>query len=358
MLTQLLSPLSAQQDSHAATAATGAVATTPATAIVRGALDAATRAELAQPGRRSLVWVCERMDATTMLPLERLHLRSLRRGRETVAIGGREIRLDEGTYLIADATLAARGRPDAHEPPALGLFAFGSDLLRDVCDAVDMQGPSATASAAWPAFLPTLRPHGDAVTRRLLRIERLVTEAKANTDPAAPRASVAEGIDAIDEQLRLLLGAMLDAERRLRQRADAVPGVKPATRRELLRRVLVASDFIRSRFEQPLQLADIAAAACLSSFHLLRLFEQVHGMTPHAFLVRERRAAALRLLARTRLDLGEIALRTGFGTRSSLFRHLRSKHGSGGRAIRCGSATATTPVTAPAQELLACSTRV
>ena len=79
---------------------------------------------------------------------------------------------------------------------------------------------------------------------------------------------------------------------------------------------------------------DIAAAASLSRFHLVRLFRQVHGVTPHAHLLAKRMTVAERLLAQTRLDINEIAVRAGFGTRWSLFRQLRKRRGAGGEALR------------------------
>ena len=122
--------------------------------------------------------------------------------------------------------------------------------------------------------------------------------------------------------------------RELQRRSLRIASVKAATRHELLRRVLLAADFIWSNYEQAITLDDIAGAARLSRFHLVRLFRQVHGVTPHGYLIAKRLAVAERMLAGTQLDLNDIALRAGFGTRWSLFRHLRRRRGAGGDALR------------------------
>ncbi len=263
--------------------------------------------------------------------LARLHLRCVRSGCETLRLAGRELLLDEDAYLIVDAAVEAVPARGADSPAAVRILVFGREaaaLARDL--------PGAGTGAF---FLPTLRAHGDPVSRQFARVEQAA-------DAGLP----------IEAEVVRLMHAMLEAELRLHARSHAIATVKPATRRELFRRILVAADFIRSRYQQPLRLDEIAAAACLSRFHLLRLFEKVHGMTPHAYLAAKRRSVALRLIARTRLGLDEIALRCGFGTRSSLFRHLRSSLGASGRSIRTAGSPALAPT--PPEESIACSTRV
>jgi transcriptional regulator GlxA family with amidase domain len=57
------------------------------------------------------------------------------------------------------------------------------------------------------------------------------------------------------------------------------------------------------------------------------------------YLIKQRLAAASRLVNRSDLDLSEIALLAGFGTRWSLFRHLRKKTGEGGGDLRKATST-------------------
>ena len=57
------------------------------------------------------------------------------------------------------------------------------------------------------------------------------------------------------------------------------------------------------------------------------------------YLIKQRLAAASRLVNRSDLDLSEIAPLAGFGTRWSLFRHLRKKTGEGGGDLRKATST-------------------
>ena len=114
----------------------------------------------------------------------------------------------------------------------------------------------------------------------------------------------------------------LGEELALRGQAARIACVKLATREQLLRRILLAADFIASCHDEPISLDEMARAASLSRFHFVRLFSLVHGETPHAFLLKKRTAVARRHLA-VGGACSEAATRAGFGSRSALFRNLR-----------------------------------
>jgi len=90
----------------------------------------------------------------------------------------------------------------------------------------------------------------------------------------------------------------------------------------LLERMDLGVDYIYTRYGDPIGLRDIAVAARLSPYHFLRTFKAVHGITPSDFLNRTRAAKALRLLQTTAWSITSIAEHVGFGSRSSLFRHM------------------------------------
>jgi AraC family transcriptional regulator len=115
----------------------------------------------------------------------------------------------------------------------------------------------------------------------------------------------------------------------LRAHCQAYAAIRPlelareATRREILKRIGWSTDYIHTFYMRPLTMPDLAKSASLSRFHFIRLFRTVHGVTPFAFLQRRRAAVARRLLAEAKLGQAEIAVRTGFGSRSTMLRQLR-----------------------------------
>jgi AraC-like DNA-binding protein len=278
---------------------------------------------LARPGITLTRHVVAAFDcpAPTAAPrIEGITLHAMCAGAEILRIGGRQLRLDGSSFIVVDGT-----RVDASHYAGAGLLHPVTVGFRAGAVAACLAGAAGdddgTAPSTEAGFLETLHDRRGDVAHHLSSIDRHAREQRG--DPLW-----------WEERITLLLGAALAADRSIRARAAAMPARKPATRRELLRRVTLAADYIRSMYEQPIALADIAAAARLSRFHLVRLFQRAYGVTPHAYLTQKRVAAALRLVARTELGLDDIAARSGFGSRSSLFRHLRREHGSGAAALR------------------------
>jgi AraC family transcriptional regulator len=178
------------------------------------------------------------------------------------------------------------------------------------------------AGAARPLeFLERLYPHDGLVSPVLRQI----------------REQLALGLDDeewYEERLQVLAARMLVHHGQARRDALRLDAQKAATRAELHRRIALATDHIHSCYHQPLALAELAAVACLSRDHFLRLFTRVHGVTPHAYLQRKRAEVASRLLAATDLPAADIAARVGYASRSSLFRGVRRWTGCNPRALR------------------------
>lgn len=105
------------------------------------------------------------------------------------------------------------------------------------------------------------------------------------------------------------------------------------------RRAVEAAMWIAAHAAEPIELDDAARAAGLSSFHFLRLFTKVLGVSPHQYLLRSRLRRAARLLADEERSVTEIALDVGFNDLSNFVRTFRRAAGvtpSGFRAAARG----------------------
>ena len=126
----------------------------------------------------------------------------------------------------------------------------------------------------------------------------------------------------LEEKLRELLTAMLESQNVVKRQTDELPAVRASTREELWRRVNRARDFLHAHLGARVTLSEVAAAACLSPFHLLRTFQAAFRQTPHQYLQQCRLERAKFLLEKTRISVTAICLDCGFtslGSFSALF---------------------------------------
>ena len=245
-----------------------------------------------------------------------LSIKMMTGGSEDYFEDGRRICVDDDTYLILNAGRRYASRIDAmHRAHSFSVF-FRPGLAEEVQDSLLRSTEALLADPAGDRrdsieFDERLREHDRTVTPVLRHIRQAV-DAGAGEDGW------------VEEQLHFLLGRMLRLERRQRRARELIPSTKPATRRELYRRIGLGVTFIHTHFREPIGLKDVARAAHLSPFHFLRTFKALHGVTPSTYLNRKRTGAAVRLISEAKWTLTEIAELVGFGSRTTLFRQLRA----------------------------------
>lgn len=93
------------------------------------------------------------------------------------------------------------------------------------------------------------------------------------------------------------------------------------------RSVQAVIDFVEAHLASDLSLAEIAAAACVSPYHLSRLFRQSTGLTIHQYVISQRLARGKRLLESSELSLAEVAHGVGFSDQSHFTRHFKLRYG-------------------------------
>jgi len=100
------------------------------------------------------------------------------------------------------------------------------------------------------------------------------------------------------------------------------------------RRAVDAAGWIEAHSAEEVDLARVARRSGLSTFHFLRVFANVLGVTPHQYLVRARLKHAARLLADEERPVTDIALDVGFADLSNFVRSFRRAAGVSPREFR------------------------
>ena len=118
-------------------------------------------------------------------------------------------------------------------------------------------------------------------------------------------------------------------------REGAEPQISPsAPNPRLDARVAAAIAQMQARLDTPQNMPLLAKSVGLSPRRLETLFKQNVGLTPAAYALSLRLAAARRMITDTRHPLAEVALRCGFSSASTLSRAFRVKFGQSPSTLR------------------------
>ena len=93
-------------------------------------------------------------------------------------------------------------------------------------------------------------------------------------------------------------------------------------------------EYMRAHVGDPLTLTELGKVACVSRFHLIRMFKQVYGETPHQRLLKLRIEEASRRLRHTEEHIAEIAADCGFANPAHFAAAFRKHAGISPSAYR------------------------
>jgi AraC family transcriptional regulator len=147
-------------------------------------------------------------------------------------------------------------------------------------------------------------------------LEQLQRERAPAPDPVIERLGYAllGGGDGRVSQLYIdcislaIIARLLDSTRR-----DPEPGKTTPLPRWRLKR---AMDYVESRLDETITLAELAASTGLTRMHFAAQFRAATGLRPHEYLLRRRVERAQEMLLGTDMPVVEIALSVGFQTQS------------------------------------------
>jgi AraC-like DNA-binding protein len=113
--------------------------------------------------------------------------------------------------------------------------------------------------------------------------------------------------------------------------------------RDLLAHLRRARDTADRDYAEPLEVADLAAAAGVSKYHFLRCFAATYGKTPAQYLAERRVERAQDLLRATNLTVTEVCHLVGYTSLGSFSSRFQALVGESPSAYQARYAAAGTP---------------
>ncbi|WP_298163312.1 AraC family transcriptional regulator [Brevundimonas sp.] len=231
-----------------------------------------------------------------------LSIKYVGRGVEIYRYGGRTYAVREGHFLIVPECLAGEVEVRRGGDHTLGL-CVNLPAIVNAKRPLEMDGPM-----LFGASLSTLG-------RELESTLRGIYEGSVAPDRLADRLFMGI-LDSVD-------GCLEDATAAL----DRMQSLKVSTRQEMLSRLNRARAYLHDVVDRPVSLGELASAAGMSRFHLLRNFRDCFGAPPATYHRRVRLEHARHAIVHGRMTCSMAAVTFGFSTSASFSRAYKAAFG-------------------------------
>jgi AraC family transcriptional regulator len=131
-----------------------------------------------------------------------------------------------------------------------------------------------------------------------------------------------------EELLTSLLTYHLRQHHRIAGIVDNLPAARKSTRVELYKRLSRAMDMLRCGYSGAVSLDQLAAEACLSKYHFLRLFRAAFGVSPYQCIQQLRIEKAVLLLSGSDISIVDLSAQLGYENSQSFSRCFFQRTGT------------------------------
>jgi AraC family transcriptional regulator len=185
-----------------------------------------------------------------------LSIKTVLTGQVAWIIGGRELVVDQSSFLIVSAGEKYSMNIAETKPVETCCVFFAPGFVERV--ALDVTSPVQDGIDQPDRVAPSL-PYRALVGR----VQSVAARCKGALAPSG-----------FEEDFLVLAQELLQFYEGIREGAARLPVIRKSTREELFRRLLAGRDYLHSHLSGPVLLDAVARAACLSPFHFHRGFTQ------------------------------------------------------------------------------------
>jgi AraC family transcriptional regulator len=274
-----------------------------------------TRASRVAANDSLVVLYCDRASTITIAP-GLCGLWCPLRGDVSISEGGSRLSVAKGFAYIADTN---RRYEAAVSPSGACLAIVGSQRTWSAINAFSNEG-----QVDGPAVFPAIHSLSPTQRRALIGFAReCLTDAK--------RQGVAR-------QISMVSAAVCQLQRSFDEQIEQCPGRTVARRRNVFLRLQRARLYIMLHNAEDVDVSMLANIASYSPWQFIKIFSQVFGKTPYAYLSQYRVEVAKNLLKhRQMMGVFEVARAAGFSSRSTFTRTMKQTMGICATEFRANS---------------------
>lgn len=108
---------------------------------------------------------------------------------------------------------------------------------------------------------------------------------------------------------------------------NRLDGVKLSTRNEIMKRLLLAKEYIDTYYTSDPMIPEIAKCSLMSEFFFFRAFKKAFHTTPYQYILDRKIERAKELMEHRNLNLSEIAVTSGFPDMDTFSKAFKRKYG-------------------------------
>jgi len=109
---------------------------------------------------------------------------------------------------------------------------------------------------------------------------------------------------------------------------QTIQSLKPETKKELLRRITKAKEYIDGNYVSDIDIQTVASESSLSEYHFFRLFKAIFGISPHQYIIRKRLEFSMFLIKQGNYSITDVACRSGFSDIYSFSKSFKNHYGT------------------------------
>lgn len=236
-------------------------------------------------------------------------------GKSAIKVGSKNTIIPEGYFYITNQDQHYTLEIDKREEAETFNIHFGEQFVNDVFGSISspinkILDEGCQSHEVHPSFFNRLCYRDEQINVLLQQLQQ------------------ATNVMQYEDILGTLLSHLYKEDRSVIKQAKDIPVTKSSTREEIIKRLLLAVDYIYTFYSMPISIDDVAGVSCLSKFHFIRLFKIIYNQSPYQFINDVRVRKARELLIHSHLSVREVGTSVGFTDASTFSKMFYKKLGA------------------------------